>query len=31
MLAPDGVHLTAAGVRWLANRVHTHLIAEGLV
>ena len=31
MWVADGVHLNAAGARWLADRVHTHLVAEGML
>lgn len=31
MWVDDGVHLQAAGARWLADRVHAHLVAEGML
>jgi len=31
MWRADGVHLEAAGARWLADRVHAHLAAEGML
>jgi len=31
MWVADGVHLQAAGARWLADRVHAHLVAEGML